>query len=278
DYNLKIGVKLSKKTGIKFAAYCQVPFGLHALGAASNGKRNLIKLVYSFIKMVPFRLIVMQYIKNLKKADLIIANSHTMRILLNFVYGIHNSEMIYPPLDDAKFIPNSRIRKDSILVFIGRSDDLNDYDSLDIIEDVSKLHDINTFIFGSARVPESKLRGWRNCNVIRNLTDQELNALYNRSYVTICIQKQEFFGYVPIESILCGTPSITLYQHDVSNFDQFFRQYIIDTNLSGLKQELTKVIETESNGNLSINRDIILSKFSLSNSKLELLRKLNELK
>lgn len=274
DNNLKNGIKLSRRIGAKLVIYCQVPFGLHSLGVMSVGEKKLVQFIYFVIKMIPFRILVSQYVKRLKKGDLIIANSTNMNILLNFVYGITDSEIVYPPLEDTKFVPIPVVKKDSILVFVGRSGDLNEYRALEAIEEISKSYGSDVLIFGSAPLPESFRKRYK---VLKNITDDELVKLYNRSYVTVCIQKQEYFGYVPIESILCGTPSITFYRHDASNVNQSLSKYLIYTDANDLKKHLTTAIESQLRDELLEQREFILSKFSLVNSKCELLEKLRHL-
>ena len=39
-----------------------------------------------------------------------------------------------------------------------------------------------------------------------NLNDLDLAKMYSRSKLTICPQKWEQFGFVPVESLSCGTP------------------------------------------------------------------------
>jgi hypothetical protein len=272
DNNLKKGIMLSRRTGAKLLVYCQVPFGLHALGVINGGESRLKGLIYFVIKMIPFRIFVSQYVRRLKKTTLIMANSLNMNILLNFVYGIPDSEIVYPPLEDSKFVPIPEMKKDSILVFVGRNGDLNEYGAFQIIEDISMSYGADVLIFGSAPVPESIYKEYPRFKVHKNISDEELVRLYNRSYATVCIQKQEYFGYVPIESILCGTPSITLYRHDASNVDEYLRKYLVYADLQNLKSEMLKLIDAHAEGSFSLERRNIVSKFASSVSSNKLLK------
>ncbi len=277
DNNLKNGIKLSRRTGAKLLVYCQVPFGLHALGVISGGEGKLTWLIYFVIKLIPFRIFVSQYVKRLKKANLIMANSLNMNILLNFVYGIPDSEIVYPPLEDSKFVPIPEMKKDSILVFVGRSSDLNEYKAFEIIEEISKSYGTDVLIFGSATVPESIYKGYTGFKVHKNISDEELVRLYNRSFVTVCIQKQEYFGYVPLESILCGTPSITLYRHDASNVDEYLRKYLVYADLQNLKSEMLKIMDPHVKNSLSLERRNIVSRFASGVSSNKLLKLMKEI-
>ncbi len=43
---------------------------------------------------------------------------------------------------------------------------------------------------------------------VRNITDAELVELYNRAMATVFVPSREPFGFVPLESMACGTPVI----------------------------------------------------------------------
>lgn len=273
DNNLRSGIKLTKKTGSKLVVYCQVPFGLHALGVQGQSDGFLEKIIFSVIKFIPFRLLSLKYRTRLKKADLILSNSLSLNALLNFVYGISESGVVYPPVDSIKFLPKKNVKKNSILVFVGRDGDLNELNALGIINDICIEFNTRAYIFGSARVPSYILKKLSEFKVFHNITDEQLIEAYNNSFVTISLQKQEYFGYVPIESLLCGTPAITFYNHDAAIIDSFSKKYLKHSNLSSLKHDIVHFMKSENIDDLLINRKYLAETYSANNFYFALLKK-----
>ncbi len=277
DHNLRKGTLLARKSGVKLIVYCQVPFGLHALGVKGNNELRIYNFVNKIIKLVPFKLMTHMYVKRLSNADGVIANSLSISILLNYVYGVIPIEIVYPPVDDLRFQQNDKIIKDSILIFVGRTGDLNEYGSLPILAQISKEKNILIKIFGTAPIPNQFLTELPEVEIYNNLSDEELISLYNRSFVTVSIQKQEYFGYVPIESVLCGTPAITFYKHDaimISSCDHFG---ITQSNLKSLRKDVTSVIESYRTHGKKIDRNSVVMRFSAMSSFKKLVETLESL-
>jgi len=219
DNSLKIGVKIKSRLKIELAVYVQITFGMHALGVNTGMENKVRKIAYTILRIIPFRFIAYEYSKRLKTADYVLANSKTMESLLNFVYGIQPTTVLAPPVDTELFSLDQDAHKNCILIFTGREGDNNDYGLIPYIVETSERYSMKIEIFGENPIPKDANIDMSGIKMNGKLTDQELVALYNRSAVTICIQKQEYFGYVPVESLSCGTPVITLYPHDAENFD-----------------------------------------------------------
>ena len=68
-----------------------------------------------------------------------------------------------------------------------------------------KVYFVN--LFGNARMASEIIgKGDELILYHSNITDIELAKMYSRSKLTICPQKWEQFGLVPVESMSCGTP------------------------------------------------------------------------
>lgn len=245
DRNAQIGMEIKKKTGIPLVIYCQIPFGLHSLGIPLGESSKFKSLKYIFSRYIPFRVLSHAYTNKLKNADIVISNSFAIHYLLTFVYGIPDRAIIQPPVDLDIFKVDPSVPKDSISVFLGREEDWNDYVVIPILEDIAKEKGLFLQFFGSNNIERSLLKNNRMIVLNEYLSDKELVKLYNRSYMTICIQKQEFFGYVPIESVSCGTYALTLYIHDSSFMKIDLQGKILHTNRINLKKDVIRLLEIE---------------------------------
>ena len=243
DRNARLGVKIKNRINKRLAIYCQVPFGLHALGISAENNWNFKSLEYLASRYVPFMLLAGNHIRMLNEADSLVANSFAMHYLLNFVYGAPDKGIVHPPLDLEVFKTHNSVQKDSITVFVGREDDWNDYSVLPILEKIAEEKHLFLQFFGTKKVDIGAI-GDRN-NIIINplLSEEELVRLYNRSYVTVSIQKQEFFGYVPLESVACGTPALTLYLHDASVLEKDLHKVVKQTSLKSIRDDISGILE-----------------------------------
>jgi len=271
DNNIKNGMKIAMKAKIKLAVYCQIPVGLHALGVGGNEGVRTKKLLYNLLKLVPFSILSYYYRKYLKKANYVISNSLNMEVLLNFVYGIVNTKLLLPPIDSDKFVMQNHSIKDSITVFVGRNGDLNDFGVMKNIIEIGLKYKLSVNILGSMDLSKHEILRNKNVKILENITDSQLIEVYNQSYVTICIQKQEYFGYVPIESILCGTPSITLYHHNVVDIYPNFKKYLIFSESNNLSYRLMDLIERQLKEGFIVDLDYVKALFSIEKSDKDLL-------
>ena len=216
DRNVQIGIKIKKKTGVPLVIYCQILFGMHSLGMPLGNSSKFKSLKYIFSRYIPFRILSHAYTNQLRSADILISNSFAIHYLLTFVYGIPDNAIIHPPVDLDIFKVNPSVPKDSITVFLGREEDNNDYEVIPVLEDIAREKGLLLQFFGSNTIARSFVNDTKIIVFNEFLSDKELARLYNRSYMTICVQQQEYFGYVPIESVSCGTSALTIYIHDSS--------------------------------------------------------------
>lgn len=271
DNSIKRGLKIAENSGLRLVVYCQVPFGMHSLGLESEYDSPKNRLLYGVSKSIPFRILTVKYRRNLKKANLIIANSLNMHILLNFVYGILDSAILYPPVASNTFARKKGATKDSITIFIGREGDLNNINAIKKIVDVAERYNLKINILGSYNLDNEDYLKNHKITFLKGISDEQLVDTYNKSFVTICIQQQEYFGYVPVESLLCGTPSITLYHHNASEVNHIFKKYIITSNILNLTDDLTNLIDAQMKDYLNINIKYVSNLFSIEYSATQLL-------
>lgn len=275
DFNLPLGSFLKKRTGLPLVVYCQIPFGLHALGVRSSASGFTRGVKYSLSRFIPFGILSRNYISHLKFADLVLANGRAMGNILNYVYGFPRYETVFPPVDTEVF--NSLIRKklNKILVFKGREDDWNDFDLLPEISRISRENGLEVETFGSAFIP-SEYKSVIGDKDHPGLTDHELVSLYSQSRVVVAIQLQEFFGYVPVEALACGTPAITLYDHDASVLQDPSEEVIVKATRKNIEAKISSFLNVNED-ELIRNTKNISRRFSSTESAENLLRAVSNL-
>ncbi len=145
------------------------------------------------------------------RADKVIANSVTTRILLSYLYGINSHGLAYPPVDTSVFRPGGT-KDNRLTLFLGTNfgdcDEKLTYEACrhGITQDL-QVHTFGNDLaipkpFGNQIIHHS------------SLPDIDLAKVYAESLVVVAPQSHETFGYVPIEAAACGTPTIVGYMHD----------------------------------------------------------------
>ena len=103
DLNVSLGSFLKKNTGLPLAVYCQIPFGLHALGVKSTTSGFMRGAKYALSRFIPFSILSRNFKSHLGFADLLLANGRAMGNILNYVYGFPRYETVHPPVDTEVF-------------------------------------------------------------------------------------------------------------------------------------------------------------------------------
>lgn len=132
-----------------------------------------------------------------------IANSRYLADLYTKM-GLRVSDVIYPPLDCDRFKPVApRPSEDYVFTYFGKETDF----AL-----VKKVADTGVKIrsFGSKlrNVPRTIYKH-KSIEVLGSLGYNELVSLYSNALFTFYPFRDEPFGYVPVESMACGTPVLT---------------------------------------------------------------------
>ena len=143
-----------------------------------------------------------------KRIKKLIANSRFRKKMLDKRYGI-NCEVIYPPVDVAKF---KHKQSEDYFLSVQR---ITPDKRVDIqIEAFKRLPNERLIIVGHSYDPKyfEKLKKLAPNNVeFRiNVDDEELVDLYARCKATIQTSKDEHFGLVPVESMAAGKPCIAV--------------------------------------------------------------------
>jgi len=159
------------------------------------------------MKYVPFSFFRNRYVKALRTFNLIIANSKVTATFLHTLYNIGVSGVIYPPIDTDVFEPNGKKTQKEITIYLGSH--LGDTNHEIVRKIVGKVAEngYRANLFGNSRMASQILsEGSKSVSYHSYLSDNELARMYSRSKLTVCPQKWEQFGMVPVESLSCGTP------------------------------------------------------------------------
>jgi glycosyltransferase involved in cell wall biosynthesis len=205
---LKLAQEINEKIKAKTISYAQVLYGSHSIVNCfdSNSLTLVEKVRFIPMKYVPFSFFRNRYVKSLRTFDLIIANSKVTATFLHTLYNIGVSGVIYPSIDTNVFQPTGQKTQKEITVYLGSHlGDTNHAIVKKIVEKVTE-NGYKSNLFGNSRLaPQIVGEGSESVLYHSNLSDTELAQMYSKSKLTICPQKWEQFGMVPVESLSCGT-------------------------------------------------------------------------
>jgi glycosyltransferase involved in cell wall biosynthesis len=138
-----------------------------------------------------------------RRSTLVIANSKFCASMYSS-FGVKTDCVIYPPIDCQTFRPSTSTPfSDYILTYFGKE---TKFSILKIIADLG----IKIKAFGSKTpfIPEGLLKH-PNVEFLGRVPTGELVDLYSNALFTMFPFTHEPFGYVPLESMACGTPVLT---------------------------------------------------------------------
>lgn len=201
--------KIKQKTNIKTGIYVQIFMGIHSIVNVFDLSylSTKDKLLYNIIRYIPFSLFEFQFRNILKKNDIIISNSNITRVLLHILYDIESDGVVYPPVDTHTFKPIDSKKYKKVLIYLGsHAGDTNKHFLMDLCESVLQ-QDYDLLLFGNSKLGKMIMKKFQNgIKYISGVSDKELGEIYSECKLVICPQKWEQFGYVPVESMACGTP------------------------------------------------------------------------
>lgn len=120
-------------------------------------------------------------------------------------WGIHVDDVINPPLNTDFFKPSTNNPKENyILTFFGTLGKESNYKLIRQIADKG----INIKVFGELPVDKTLLNQTQ-IDFLGRVSDTELVDLYSNALLTLFAFKHEPFGYIPVESMACGTPVLS---------------------------------------------------------------------
>jgi len=163
--------------------------------------RHTYKLLGSTLRILERRLV--SRFRGL--SELFIANSVFCASMYE-KWGVHVDDIINPPLDCSLFEPRTPSpTADYILTHFGVYGKEGRFSIIKAIADAG----VSIRVFGdTAQVPEH-LKKHKRISFLGKVTDTELADLYSNALYTLFAFQHEPFGYVPIESMACGTPVLT---------------------------------------------------------------------
>jgi glycosyltransferase involved in cell wall biosynthesis len=134
---------------------------------------------------------------------LVVANSGFDRDIYRTI-GIRVDGVIPPPVDTQRYAPSTDSpSRDYVLAYIGKETDL------EALYAVAK-QGIPIRAFGAKLESALRyLRGLPQVQLLGHLTEEELVEAYSNARFTLFPFTAEPFGYVPVESMACGTPVLT---------------------------------------------------------------------
>jgi len=119
-------------------------------------------------------------------------------------FGLKVHDIIYPPLDRRIFRPStSSPSEDYILTYFGKE---TEFATIKAIAD--KGVPIKAFGSKTSFTPQELLRH-PNIEFLGRISTSKLVDLYSNALFTLFPFTHEPFGYIPLESMACGTPVLT---------------------------------------------------------------------
>ncbi len=219
DYfsRLNLLFRIQEETGAKSAIYAQILHGIHSI-ARSFDKSTVdgkLRMLYSLASFIPFKLISYKYSIALGKADKLVANSGFTASMSSLLYGVEVDDVIYPPIDTDVFKPfDIHADANEVILYLGsNAGDTNSGLISQIMKALVGLDSVDKVnLFGNIAIHKHQKSLFDHSKVHRleEINDTELAQKYSQCLLTVTPQNWETFGYVQMESILCGTPVLTL--------------------------------------------------------------------
>jgi glycosyltransferase involved in cell wall biosynthesis len=164
------------------------------------------KYTYRFLAHV-FRSLERKLVKRFRESSkLFIANSNFCKSMYENL-GVKVNKVIYPPLHCGLFRPTTfKPQQDYVLTYFGVYGKESRYLIIKRVVDLG----VRVKAFGSkpGSIPKHLLKH-PNIEFLGRVSDEELIDLYSNALYTLFTFTHEPFGYVPVESMACGTPVLT---------------------------------------------------------------------
>lgn len=136
-------------------------------------------------------------------SQFIIANSKYCAEMYSS-FGVKSNDLIYPPIDCKIFQPSTaNPASDYVLTYFGKETKVS------VIKKAANMG-IRFKAFGAKmEFLDKTVIGHPNIEVLGRLSPSELVDAYSNALFTLFPFTHEPFGYVPLESMACGTPALT---------------------------------------------------------------------
>lgn len=183
----------------------------------------ILKLIPSFLIKFIGR-IDRKFIKSISKmGKVVVTNSYYTKSIYESL-GVHVHSVIYSVPDLFSFKPSPINNEEKyVLAYIGKESEI------DTILDVARKG-VRVVTFGAKIPAGSQIEELKRATVFKGyVSKDELISLYSHAVFTLFPFTHEPFGYVPLESISCGTPVLT-----------YMKQGPAETVMDGVSGWLTK--------------------------------------
>lgn len=163
------------------------------------------KYVYQSLRS-SLRVLERRFVEKFRElSKLFIANS-TFCASMYKEWNIKVDEIINPPLDCAFFKPTtSKPAADYVVTHFGVYGKESRFPIIKAIADAG----VTIKAFGNVPSVPKPLLKHPNINFLGKVSDEKLVDLYSNALYTLFAFNHEPFGYVPVESMACGTPVVT---------------------------------------------------------------------
>jgi hypothetical protein len=181
--------------------YAQGPIS-EALSDMYPDMRSSHKLAYSILSSFLKKYDKQFILKLRKKSKYFIANSHFCASLYEKM-KIPVDHVIYPPLNCDHFYPVSNAPENEyILTYFGKETKYS------IVKDIA-AKGVKIKAFGYKGYIPSSIKKLHNVEFLGRVSPDKLRDLYSNATFTLFTFNHEPFGYIPVESMACGTPVLT---------------------------------------------------------------------
>ena len=206
---LRLLSHIQKERRIRSAVYVQLLNGRHSI--SRYVPPTSLPLALALTSAVPFKVVTYEYLNRMRSASVLIASSRLVATLMRWLYGLDAHAVVYPPVDTGVFRPRAPDGgRASVLLFTGsRYADTRRQFLGSILRAVRALG-FPIDVIGEAPLAAVG-RGNAELRLLGRVDDDDqLATFYSQAVMTIAPQAAEGFGYVPVESMACGTPVIAL--------------------------------------------------------------------
>ena len=181
--------------------------------------RMAYKVLKNFIEYADERLVN----RMAKSSQFLIANSKYCAEMY-FRFGVKSNGFIYPPIDCQIFHPSTATPASNyVLTYFGKETKIS------VVKRAADMG-IKIKAFGAKmKFLDREIIEHPNIEFLGRLSSSELVDAYSNALFTIFPFTHEPFGYVPIESMACGTPALTYNLQGPS-------EYVIDEHTGWLAQ------------------------------------------
>jgi len=162
------------------------------------------KLIYRFAKPIFIYGDKRIFSKASKSSDFVVAANSRYCAYIYEKFGVKIDRIIHSPVDCEKFKPKrAKSLEDYALTYFGKETKFSTIKKL-----VQTSIKIKAFGSKMSYVPR-ELRCRRGIELLGRVSDEELIELYSNALFTVFPFTNEEFGYIPVESMACGTPVLT---------------------------------------------------------------------